>query len=442
MNNSSEVADTMDAKVEGAAQTTRRAKLLIVERKLISNRGHHHTQIAALTSLLPDHDVSLVTGEGYDGFLGVAAKQLDGRGFKLARLRARLKYGTLPQRVSAMIGMIKAGRASLPVSSYGRSLAEVCRRIGFGPNDLVVIPTAELDSLESACELWDLLGPSTPRIWLRFLSPELGEKDRLIRERRLREATAQLPDRIVLFSETEELAAYLHDKFGFGIQGGFFLPCSMQVECPPPKPSADRNVFRVGIFGPPRSEKGSHRIASIVEKVRNHDEAGNGRRFEFVIQGSEQDFRSEGVYNGLEKFFGGKDGVQVLPSGDRLPPSVFQDLFASVDAILLPYDRSVYGLQGSGVIQDAVAAGKPIIYTEGMSMGSFLRHGNAIAATTDLEFANAIRKMAEEHSSFLEGASRATTACAIPLSSYKSGLAGCSLAALPLGNVCQELGDR
>ncbi|MBP1843543.1 hypothetical protein J2046_001799 [Rhizobium petrolearium] len=410
-----------DAKAEGAVQTARRAKLLIVERKLISNRGHHHTQIAALTSLFPDHDVSLVVGEGYDGFLGVAAKQLDGRNFKLARLRTRLRYGTLPQRISAIIGMIKARRASLPVSGYGQSLAEVCQRIDLGPNDLIVIPTAELDSLESVRELWDLLGPSTPRIWLRFLSPQLGEQDELIRECRLREATAQLPDRIVLFSETEELAAYLRDKFGISIRGGFFLPCSMQIECPSQKSLADRTVFRIGIFGPPRLEKGSHRIASIVEEVKRRNEPDNGRRFEFVIQGAEEEFRNGGVYSGLAEFFEGKDGVLVSPSGDRLPPHVFRDIFASVDAILLPYDTSIYGLQGSGVVQDAVAARKPIIHTEGMSMNSFLRHGNAIAATTDLEFANAIHKMAEEHSSFLEGASRAAVACAILLWDSDSG---------------------
>ncbi len=49
------------------------SKVLIIEPKLIRNRGHHHTQIAALKALFPDHQLHLIAGEGYDGFAGDAA---------------------------------------------------------------------------------------------------------------------------------------------------------------------------------------------------------------------------------------------------------------------------------------------------------------------------------------------------------------------------------
>jgi hypothetical protein len=99
--------------------------------------------------------------------------------------------------------------------------------------------------------------------------------------------------------------------------------------------------------------------------------------------------------------------VVVSPHDNRLSPQEFKRLFASVDAILLPYDASLYNLQGSGVIQDAVAARKPIIYTNGMSMLSFLDHGNGLAAETDQDFAEAIMRVASDPSAFREGTARA-----------------------------------
>jgi hypothetical protein len=112
---------------------------------------------------------------------------------------------------------------------------------------------------------------------------------------------------------------------------------------------------------------------------------------EFVVQGQSRDFESDGIFHEL----GDRSGsVTVTKRTDPLDPVAFREMLLATDVILLPYDIGVYGLQGSGLVQDAIAARIPLIHTQGMSMRSLLGHGNAIAAKTDAEFAAAILKMA------------------------------------------------
>ncbi|MCQ1781507.1 hypothetical protein NOJ05_30405 [Neorhizobium galegae] len=385
-----------------------RQKLLIVERKLVHNRGHHHTQIAALRRYFPHHERIIVAGEAYDGFLGAAAGKLTNRSIKLAKLRSRLLYGNAFEQMAALFGVLKAKHSlKLPCSAFGNQLAEICRSLGVGADDLIVIPTADLDTLESAVELCSVLANETPRICLRFLNSELGDRNEKIRSRRLSAILAKLPAKVSLFSETEELAAYFQASFGMPVDGGFYLPCSMPVAVPPPYKTDDSGSFRVGIFGEPRLEKGSARIADIVAAVAELAEGGSAGAIDFAIQGSMADFSEGGVYGRLQNFNSGGRNITVSPQGNRISPQEFEQLFRSTDAILLPYEAATYGLQGSGVVQDAVAACKPIIYAQGMSMKAFLSFGNALPATTNQDFAEAILRIAANPSRFQPGTERA-----------------------------------
>jgi hypothetical protein len=381
---------------------------MIVERKLVHNRGHHHTQITALRRYFPHHETIIVAGEGYDGFLGAAAAKLANRSIKLAKLRSRLFYGNPFEQMASVFGVVKTRHPlTLPCSAFGKQLADICRSLRVGANDLIVIPTADLDTLESAVELSTVLADETPRICLRFLNSELGDRNEKIRSRRLNAILAKLPANVFLFSETEELAAYFQASFGMSVEGGFYLPCSMPVAVAPRYKTDDSGSFRVGIFGEPRPEKGSARIADIVAAVADLAESGSVGTIDFAIQGSIADFSEGGVYGGLQNFNGGGRNITVSPQGNRISPQEFERLFQSTDAILLPYEAGIYGLQGSGVVQDAVAAYKPIIHAQGMSMKAFLSFGNALPATTNQDFAEAIYRIAADPSRFQPGTERA-----------------------------------
>lgn len=403
-----EISDTAQIAGGPVSRSLEQCKLLVIERKLISNRGHHHTQISALKTLLPDYETHFVAGESYDGFMGPAAGKLDSKSIKLMRLRSRLRYGNMFQRLSALVGTIKsAPAAGLPASAFGDQLIKICRRLQLGPRDLIVVPTAELDAIESAIELSSALRDRAPRICLRFLSPELGERDGKIREKRLRAASAASRPNIFLFCETEEMANYFAVKYGLDVTSGFYLPCSIQPVPLRRDVTLQSERFRVGVFGEPRPEKGSTRIPGIIESVALLAKSRPTRPLEFMIQGSPADFGQGGIYDALQKSFTATHDVIVSPQMNRLSPLEFEHFFEAVDAVLVPYERSVYRLQGSGVIQDAVAAHKPIVHIEGMSMAAFLSHGNACAATTDMEFAEAILHISEEPWKFRAGTARA-----------------------------------
>ncbi|MBP2561966.1 glycosyltransferase involved in cell wall biosynthesis [Neorhizobium galegae] len=389
-------------------EAIKRKKLLIVERKLEHNRGHHHTQISALSMLLPDHDTNVVAGESYDGFLGTAAGKLTAKSIKLARLRSRLQYGNMSQRLGAIFGAVKSAHTlRLPLSAFGAPLAEICRNLQLDPGDLVIVPTADLDTFESAVELTTILADKAPRICLRFLNSELGDRNERMRSKRMSTVLRTLPTNVFLFTETEELAAYFRENFGMPVEGGFYLPCSMPVAMTPSAGIDRGDRFRIGVFGEPRPEKGSQRLADIVAALAELAEAGSTAPIDFVIQGSPADFREGGVYAALQEFLKGERNVFVSPQDNRISPAEFERLFHSVDAVLLPYETAIYSLQGSGVVQDAVAAHKPVIHTRGMSMMAFLSHGNGVAATTDREFAEAILRVATDPSNFREGTARA-----------------------------------
>ncbi|SCX20358.1 hypothetical protein DSM25558_2729 [Agrobacterium sp. DSM 25558] len=383
-------------------------KLLVVERKLVSNRGHHHTQIAALRRCLPDYQMSFVAGEDYDGFLGVASGNLSSKSVELAKLRSRLHFGNAFERLGAAFSAAKKRRIlKLPQSAFGGKLAEICQAQKLGPHDILIVPTADLYTLESSVELTSILENRAPKVYLRFLSSELGDRNDKIRSRWLNSILADFPKNVFLFTETEELAAYFRREFKMPVESGVYFPCSVQPELPQNHNVERSSRFRIGFFGEPRSEKGSARIAGIVTALAARAETTHIPLLDFVIQGSASNFDKGGIYEGLQKFETSDADVIVSRQDSRISPPEFDQLFRSVDAILLPYDKSVYGLQGSGVIQDAVLAYKPVIYTQGMSMLSFLSHGNGLPATTDEEFADAIIRVATNTSSFQEGTLRA-----------------------------------
>ncbi|CDN57394.1 Hypothetical protein RG1141_PA05590 (plasmid) [Neorhizobium galegae bv. officinalis bv. officinalis str. HAMBI 1141] len=386
----------------------KRKKLLIVERKLVHNRGHHHTQISALRTYLPDHETSLVAGETYDGFLGAAAGELTAKSVKLAKLRSRLLHGNVFERLEAGFGALKSVRTiKLPPSAFGAQLAEICQGLQLGADDLVIVPTAELDTLESAVELTAILGDAAPRICLRFLNSELGDRNERLRSKRLEAILTNLPANVFLFTETEELSVHFRETFGMPVEGGFYLPCSMNATIIPGARIDRGDRFRIGVFGEPRPEKGSRRLTGIIAALAKLAETRAAPPLDFLIQGSTADFREGGVYGDLRKFQEGEWNIFVSPQDNRISPEEFEQLFHSVDVVLLPYETAIYSLQGSGVVQDAVAAHKPVIHTRYMSMMAFLSHGNGVPATTDQEFAEAILRVAADPLSLQEGTARA-----------------------------------
>lgn len=387
---------------------TEKRKLLIVERKLVRNHGHHHTQIAALKKLFPDFDYHLMTGEDYDGFLGASAARMSGRSRDLSKLKWRISHGTGRQKADAFLRAMLSGRLlTLPNSPYGNELQEVCARLGFGRSDLILVPSADLETLESLSDLIAVRKADTPRLIVRFLDIDLGEHKKARRQKRLKKVfdTVSTHGGLSLFSETEEMAAAMKKRYGLDVHGEFYLPCSFDPGDQVPGPERPGDApFRVGLFGGARPGKGYERISGIVACLEKLVEVRRpSSPVEILLQGTERDYGPGGVYEFAGAYVEAGGPLRVVRLTDRLSPEDFRDRFLSVDAILLPYDTKFYGLQGSGIIQDAVAARKSIIHTRGIAMQAFLSHGNAISAVSDEEFAQAIVTMVQNTGEYEDG---------------------------------------
>lgn len=378
-------------------------RCLIVERSLVRNRGHHHTQIAALATLLPGHQLSLLAGPDYDFFLPYPARVMASDMARVEYLTRRVAHGSLRQKIAARVDLLLSRRTwPLPRSGYGIDLVTAIRDFDLGPSDLVAIPSASLDDLAAVVDAAGRLGHERmPQTQMRFLEPSLGEPREKLRETRMAGLLKALPPRTELACETEELASWFSDRFGHPFVGGVYLPCTIDprsdgVIAPWPRSAP----FRIGVFGAPKKRKGSARIASIVAALceRNAD-------VEVVVQGEAKDFERGGIYAPVMECAVGR--VRVVSMVDGMAPDAFRAALLSVDAILLPYDVSDYGLQGSGLVQDAVAALRPIVHSRGFSMRYLLQHGNAIDAVTDDDFADAIVKLVQSADAFVEGCLKA-----------------------------------
>lgn len=367
----------------------RRRIALIVERKLVRNRGHYHTQISAIEELLSDHDIKILAGADYDGFLPYPASSITVAVSKEGRRARRDAHGPLIRRLTSRLKRILSERQRRH-SNYGIELSRVVANLGLKAEDTIVIPTATLDDLSAIVETYEHLDSAAyPQCHIRFLDPHLGEPSLHLRDAEMAALLAELPQEIRLYCETEEMANFMSERFRHSFTGGFYLPCTLDPRLSWPKMHKNPDdPFRVGVFGMPRKEKGSARIRNIIKLVGELQRAIN---IEFAIQGNEEDFLPGGLYQAPEIV---SNHVAVRRLVGALEPEEFQRNLLSCDVILLPYDTPPYNLQGSGLVQDAVAANIPVIFSRGMSMQRFLDCGNALPASSDTDFSDAILALA------------------------------------------------
>lgn len=381
-------------------------RCLIVERSLVRNRGHHYTQVAAIASLLPQHQLSILAGPGYDCSLPYPALTMTSDVARIEYLTRKAASGSLRQKFTAIADIFLSRRTwPLPRSGYGADLASAILKLSLDPSDLVVVPSASLDDLASVVDAANKLGHDRmPRVQMRFLEPSLGEPKDLLRDKRMAGLLRVLPSQIELACETEELAHWLSDRFGRPFKGGAYLPCTIDPRsddvCPPRRRD---KPLRVGVFGAPKKRKGSARILPIIAALRQRDIDA-----EIVVQGEARDFEPGGIFFVADECESKR--IKVISMLGGIAADTFRDALCSVDAVLLPYDTSVYGLQGSGIVQDAVAALRPVVCSRGFSMCYLLRHGNALEAVTDEDFAGAIESLIQHEDTISEGCLKAREA--------------------------------
>jgi hypothetical protein len=354
--------------------------LLIIERNLHSEFGHAPSQIRALARYAEADRIDIATWR------------------KVTVLPPSARPETGSDRLN-LHPVLNSSREALNASNpaalartEAEALRDILRRAGAGAGDQVVIPSATQPELRAALVL---AAPGGPRIVARIL--RLGDVGDLTEGERgaLRDALHQ--GWIHLSCETEQLAQAVQAQFGLPAAADFVLPCTVLPGDAAPVANRPGGAFCVGLLGAPRGEKGSYRLPGIVRAIAAQSSANSAApRVKFVVQTS-LELRARSLTMAISllraRLSSRSLGIETIWGG--LSAQDYRKRLFSLDAVLLPYDLDRYATSGSGVILDAVNAGVPVIHTRGMAMQELMSAGNALAATTDADFAAAILRMAD-----------------------------------------------
>lgn len=358
--------------------------IVIIERMLHLVNGHEHSQIKAIRGFIPGKPVEVMASTE---FTQTAAFEND------------------------VIHSILSTHKDMKVSAQNAVLSDISVIEGFLRKQdktvsALVIPSGLPHEIRMAIGIAELA--NAPRIVIRILRPETVQAltpDELTALRRLGQS-----GQLSLHTETVELSNHLQDEFQLPSTDNFLLPCTIQPDSKRFNEGASRtegSSFRIGYLGNRRREKGAHQLYGILsELVRQLKAAPGDRHIELLLQRpfSRRFKLSNSLYmarlKAIEKFAGHKGRLRLTWYTGNLTEDEFRDMIHSVDVALVPYELTSYQYRGSGIVIDSVLAGVPIIHTAGIGMAGFLRPGNAIAATSEAEFATAIRDIAQDRGRF------------------------------------------
>lgn len=183
--------------------------------------------------------------------------------------------------------------------------------------------------------------------------------------------------RLVLASLTRGLSSELSGILGvpFGVAPMSELADGIEPsERPPHRPP------RVAVLGGARREKGFHLLPEIVHACRRRGKA------DFVIQMHNEQLSAE-EFSALCRL-AGEPGVTGIPGAlDRGP---YLSCLQEADLVLFPYERIPYRQRTSGVLSEAILAGKPAVVPSGTWLAEQVMEGRAAGVIYEGEDAEAI----------------------------------------------------
>ncbi len=167
-----------------------------------------------------------------------------------------------------------------------------------------------------------------------------------------------------LFFTTENpaLGRLYQTKFGIDAK---ILPVPFG-DAQPAAPCRGRPTF--GFFGYSKCDKGFHLLPRAIETCR-----ARGVESEFAIQLQHSGWEPATV--AAEDALRGIDGVRLIEG--VLDEDAYIRETGRIDAMLLPYDPVLFGVRGSGIFTQSVAAGRPVVASAGTFAGASIASGEA-----------------------------------------------------------------
>lgn len=229
-----------------------------------------------------------------------------------------------------------------------------------------------------------------------------------------------LSKRIFLYAENAALAKHLSILWDCNVQT-LNLPAMETDEVSiqsakqyrQKKLCVDASAFVIVSLGAARIEKGFHLIPDIVRRVFElikTEEFSDIRasNVKFALHASPQIIGRhpviESAINRLKVYE--KDDVELFL--DTLSDQDYGSLLLASDSVLLPYDEDAYRVRGSGVVAEALVAGKPIIAKSGTYPAAVASSQGGGHGKTPLEMAIALLELIRDKTNRYERAKDAS----------------------------------
>ncbi len=239
--------------------------------------------------------------------------------------------------------------------------------------------------------------PGAPRLHLVLMYPEhefLNARTEAPYFQLIRDMT-QWSRPPILYTELDEHAGDLQRRLGAPVLKQV-LPYRVRA---PRAPAAAQGGFVVAVLGAGRADKAFDMLPAIVAATRVLDPA-----VQFRIQRPGARARLGRYVNQLER----EQSVALLPA--VLDDDAYEAELARAHIVLLAYDPQRYARRGSGVLIDALVAGRPVVCVADTALAGALGHGNGLAAEGAEGLARALAEARGRHADLLAGADRARAA--------------------------------
>jgi glycosyltransferase involved in cell wall biosynthesis len=205
------------------------------------------------------------------------------------------------------------------------------------------------------------------------------------------------------YTDTDLLAADYGHLAGMDFD---VLPIPFRAELIPER--AERNMnegpLKVLFLGDVREEKGFQLLPGLVRALfENYIKTG---RLRFVIQAGihadEPSRALRGAVLELEKY--DREHVELIGRDGFLAPFEYYGLLASADVVLCPYLAHSYRARSSGILAEAIVAGKPTVVQEGTWLARQQRSGSGETFSDLDSLVEAVRLVCERYPEYEAGA--------------------------------------
>lgn len=294
---------------------------------------------------------------------------------------------------------------------FEEDLECLAESLALGDEDIFFMPTAHPREVLAVRRVVAKSGVNrTPRFHLEFRHeiaeggnqltenrPDIARATRLARELFVAcENVAEVcEDRLNLWTDTEELADDYRACSGMAVG---VLPIPFNHALIENRPYAGRRPLRCLYLGDVREEKGFHLLPDLVRSFASDD------RIEFIIQATRLHPAAvvPSVVAALRELESA-DPRQVRLVGrdeDFLPRAHYYELLSSADIVLCLYDARIYRARSSGIMTEALAAGKPVIVPAGTWMSNQLPVGCGEAFADAPSLLSALRRIVDDYARY------------------------------------------